>query len=71
MDKSVVSYTNWDSSQPDNNGNTEDCVEAKEQNMKWDDIKCTTSNGYICKFQPRKCLNNTQNCFICKFQASV
>ncbi|KAL4229236.1 hypothetical protein ACF0H5_012275 [Mactra antiquata] len=44
-------FFNWAPNQPSSGGqgNGEDCVAMFTQTAKWDDVKCTTRNGYICE----------------------
>ena len=51
-DYSVAVYTNWESGQPDNFDNAEDCVVVVgRQAMKWNDIPCdwTDSTYTVCQ----------------------
>ena len=50
-DGSSPRYINWDSKEPsDLNGTRhEDCVEMRHENGKWNDQRCFSYNGYVCK----------------------
>ncbi|XP_073722002.1 ladderlectin-like [Misgurnus anguillicaudatus] len=48
-DGSQFDFTNWCSSQPDNYGGQEHCLEINtHDNHCWNDIPCSTTMGYIC-----------------------
>ena len=47
-DSSNVEYTNWGANQPDDWFSREDCVHVRK-NGRWNDLKCDSSLGYICK----------------------
>jgi hypothetical protein len=43
-------YTNWESGQPDNDDDDENCVNLEENfNMLWNDLACHTVQNYICE----------------------
>jgi hypothetical protein len=46
-DSSSASFTDWFQSQPDNNGDREDCVEFAT--IKWNDRECAHSLSSICE----------------------
>ncbi len=46
----TVSYTNWQSGQPDNSGGSQDCAVLYQPfSYKWDDNNCTTTYDYLCE----------------------
>jgi hypothetical protein len=47
-DSSPVSFTNWNSGQPDNLNGLEECTETRSNQM-WNDINCYLNRGWICK----------------------
>ena len=47
-DGSSVSFTNWDTNQPDNYNNNEPCVQMRTS-QKWNDINCYVELGWACK----------------------
>ena len=49
-DGSSRSYTNWNSGQPNNNGN-QDCQTIGYYAEKWDDDRCTVKRQSICKMR--------------------
>ena len=51
-DQSRVTYTYWNTRQPDNYRSNEDCVEILpyyNQKGKWNDNTCSGKQGYICQ----------------------
>ncbi|XP_058863254.1 galactose-specific lectin nattectin-like isoform X2 [Acipenser ruthenus] len=47
-------YNYWASNQPDNWQSNEDCVHFTEYNAsRWNDLSCTTPQGFVCKFHHR------------------
>ena len=48
-DGSTVTYTNWDTSEPNDWGSGEDCGYIKTSG-KWNDYPCDTSHNFICQF---------------------
>lgn len=51
-DQSSVDFTSWNSRQPDNYFNSEDCAEIwpfATQKGKWNDVDCSSQLGYICQ----------------------
>ena len=49
-DASPVSFTNWQSGQPDNVNNIENCVEIRSTQT-WYDHSCYLSKGWMCKIE--------------------
>ena len=47
-DNSPVSFTNWNTGQPDNFNGVEECTETRPD-QKWNDINCFLNRGWICK----------------------
>lgn len=50
-----LSYTNWDSRQPNNLNETENCIEARfseNNDFKWNDEDCWTELYVICESVP-------------------
>nr|XP_055046129.1 ladderlectin-like [Misgurnus anguillicaudatus]XP_055046130.1 ladderlectin-like [Misgurnus anguillicaudatus]XP_055046131.1 ladderlectin-like [Misgurnus anguillicaudatus] len=48
-DGSQFDFTNWCSSQPDNHGGTEHCLEINTHDSHcWNDVPCSNTMGYIC-----------------------
>lgn len=43
-----MSYSNWNSGEPNNSGD-EDCVHILEDINKWNDLSCASTNPYICQ----------------------
>ena len=49
-DGSPVTYTNWNTGEPNNSGGNEDCGQILySPTGKWNDSSCSSSNPYICK----------------------
>ncbi|XP_030055361.1 macrophage mannose receptor 1 [Microcaecilia unicolor] len=48
LDKSVVDYVNWNEDEPSNQAD-ENCVEAYAISGYWNNNRCTSYKGYICK----------------------
>ena len=44
-----VTFTFWDSKQPDNYGGREDCGHIRMPSRKWNDQPCLTRFPYICE----------------------
>jgi len=44
-------YLNWDSGEPNNYGQNEDCVVIKNTSGKWNDVDCTENRYYVCSFR--------------------
>ncbi|XP_015761322.1 PREDICTED: macrophage mannose receptor 1-like [Acropora digitifera] len=53
-DGSPVTFLNWAPLEPNDVNNVENCAEMYLANTRWNDVKCTTLIGYICK-QPLEC----------------
>ncbi|XP_076070872.1 perlucin-like protein [Mytilus galloprovincialis] len=50
VDFSNTTSTDWYPGQPSNSGGNQDCLEMrKSHNYQWNDIMCSTTNGYICE----------------------
>ena len=49
-DGSPVSFTNWNTGQPDNVNNIENCVEIRSTQT-WYDHSCYLSKGWMCKIE--------------------
>jgi hypothetical protein len=47
----VLSYTNWRTNEPNNQGGNQNCVSVN--NTQWFDNNCSDSLSYICKFRSR------------------
>ena len=52
-DNEPLTYTNWDSGQPNNYGGNQKCLSIK-QNYRWDDAPCTNVYNYICQANKRE-----------------
>ena len=44
-----VSYTNWSKNQPDNARNNENCIELRQRDGKWNDVRCTKTRRFVCE----------------------
>ncbi|XP_028934045.1 macrophage mannose receptor 1 [Ornithorhynchus anatinus] len=44
-----VTFVNWNSKEPSNDNNHEDCVELYSSSGFWNDLGCSSYKGYICK----------------------
>ena len=44
-----VTFTYWDSRQPDHDGGVEHCGHIKMPSRKWNDLECTRRLPYICE----------------------
>ncbi|XP_074624200.1 uncharacterized protein LOC141882148 isoform X4 [Acropora palmata] len=53
-DGSPVTFLNWYPGEPNDVNNVENCAEMYPVDTRWNDMKCTDLNGYICK-QPLEC----------------
>ena len=49
-DGTIVDFLNWDTNQPDNFNNIEQCTEMRT-NQAWNDINCYVERGWICKIK--------------------
>ncbi len=49
-DNSPVSFTNWNTGQPDNFNNVEECAEMGSTGL-WSDTNCYVIRGFICKIE--------------------
>ena len=47
-DNSPVTFTNWNTGQPDNFNGFEECAEVRST-QSWNDINCYLNRGWICK----------------------
>ena len=47
-DGTTFSYNNWNTNQPSNTNNNQDCVKMKTDG-KWDDVTCSKSIKYVCE----------------------
>ncbi|XP_070539238.1 alpha-N-acetylgalactosamine-specific lectin-like [Ptychodera flava] len=53
-DGSSLTYSNWNSAQPDNYGNNEDCVHLiSNADGKWNDLPCSNRISFICERKAR------------------
>jgi len=67
-----MSYSNWNTNEPNNYGNNEDCVHfIAAKNGKWNDLDCNSKLGFVCKRAKRnyKC-NAGNNYYFSKVSAS-
>ncbi|CAM9994962.1 unnamed protein product, partial [Heterosigma akashiwo] len=48
-DGTSVDYTNWNSGEPNDWGDSEDCVEITSSGG-WNDNSCSTTQGYVCQW---------------------
>ncbi|XP_013413866.1 hepatic lectin-like [Lingula anatina] len=44
-----MSYTNWAPNEPNNSGSREDCAEFVPATGKWNDIRCTQKQSFLCQ----------------------
>ncbi|KAL3837203.1 hypothetical protein ACJMK2_022574 [Sinanodonta woodiana] len=44
-----ISYENWAKGEPNSSFIDENCIEIRPADSKWNDVKCTEQNGYICE----------------------
>ncbi|XP_038079449.1 echinoidin-like [Patiria miniata] len=44
-----MTYSNWNTRQPDNAGHNEDCIEVVTHSGYWNDIHCTDRQPFICE----------------------
>ncbi|XP_077994200.1 alpha-N-acetylgalactosamine-specific lectin-like [Glandiceps talaboti] len=49
LDGSLVTYSDWNTGQPDNYENKEDCGHFVYHNGKWNDLPCSKKIGFICE----------------------
>ena len=55
IDGSTFDFTYWDSSEPNNRGGDENCIEIRETSDKWNDKHCRyTLQNFLCKKQTGK-----------------
>ncbi|XP_051565490.1 ladderlectin-like [Myxocyprinus asiaticus] len=48
-DGTTFDYTNWYTTEPNNNGGPENCLEINwASNRCWNDLSCSFATGYIC-----------------------
>ena len=50
-----ITYSNWDSHQPDDWRHTEDCAAWRSWSNKWNDLSCTSKKPYICEVPDGEC----------------
>ncbi|KAL3837096.1 hypothetical protein ACJMK2_022477 [Sinanodonta woodiana] len=43
------SYLNWEPGEPNSHVIDENCVEIHTNDSRWNDVRCTELNGYICE----------------------
>ena len=48
------SYTNWRSGEPNNFGGNEDCVVLRNNDGKWNDVRCWTSIHFACQINVQR-----------------
>ncbi|XP_077995001.1 C-type mannose receptor 2-like [Glandiceps talaboti] len=58
VDGSLVTYSDWNTGQPDNYGNNEDCGHFRSSDGKWNDLSCSNKIGFICEKGPLLQWNN-------------
>ena len=46
-DGSPTNFTNWNTGQPDNYNNVEECAEIRS-NQLWNDVNCYLNKGWMC-----------------------
>ncbi|GIY52804.1 secretory phospholipase A2 receptor [Caerostris darwini] len=66
-DKSELDLAFWDSNEP--NDESEQCVELKTGDMKWNDINCNQERGFICsihKIPPNNTIEEKSQLFSCQ-----
>ncbi|XP_013400201.1 hepatic lectin-like [Lingula anatina] len=44
-----MTYTNWGPNEPNNSGSMEDCAEFVPATGKWNDIRCTQKQSFLCQ----------------------
>ena len=44
-----MTFLNWYPGEPNNLNNAENCADMDVANSLWNDVKCTSLRGYICK----------------------
>lgn len=54
---SLLKYTNWDASQPDNAGGVEHCTTFRSNN-KWNDAGCASVLPFICETTSSEIVND-------------
>ena len=57
IDGSLFDFDNWHTSEPDNNGGNENCIEvhsnpSREWHDKWNDSSCDQKKNFVCKKNP-------------------
>ena len=56
LNDDALGYTNWAPNEPSDNGTYgEDCVEMYPWSGQWNDIGCSSTNGFICMVSQREC----------------
>lgn len=48
-DDTPLDYLNWDAKEPNDNNGRENCIEMVYLSGKWNDNRCSSYRGYICK----------------------
>ena len=48
-DGTPLDYSNWDTKEPNDNSGAENCIEMLHASGKWNDNRCSSYRGFICK----------------------
>ncbi len=51
----AISFKNWNTNEPNNSPDPEDCGQMYAKHGRWTDRHCDKKWGFICKFQVPRC----------------